>query len=90
MIHSSQEAETLAQRLAAAKGIAIEEAITQAIEQSARAAGIFSQPGRPRDMSPYAIVGRRLRLDEIAEEIAKMPVLDPRSPRQIMDDINAL
>jgi hypothetical protein len=29
-------------------------------------------------------------MDEIANEIAKLPVLDSRSPAQIMDDLNIL
>ena len=90
MIQLSQETEALAQRLAAAQGISMEEAIKQAIEQSARAAGIASQPQKQRDSSPKAVAARKARIDEIADDIAKMPVLDPRSPREIMDDLNAL
>jgi hypothetical protein len=33
---------------------------------------------------------RRERLGRIVGELAKLPVLDHRSPREIMDDINAL
>jgi len=90
MVQLSQETEALARRLAAAHGISMEEAIRQALEHSAREAGIVAQPPKPRDGSPKAVAARKARIDEIAEAIAKMPVLDPRSPREIMDDLNAL
>ena len=90
MVQLSQETEALARRLAAAQGISIDEAIKQALEQTARAAGIAVHPLRQRDSSPKAVATRKARIDEIADEIAKMPVLDPRAPREIMDDLNAL
>ena len=79
-----RETAHLAQLLAAAQGVPVEEAIRRAIEESARAAGIAPEPQRAR---------RRMSIDEmlsVGAEIAAMPVLDPRSPRQIMDDLNAL
>ena len=78
------ETERLAKRLAAAQGVAVGEAVKRAIETSARAAGVGVEPGRQR---------RRLSADQmlaIGSEIAAMPVLDPRSPREIMDDLNAV
>ena len=78
------ETERLAKRLAAMQGVAVDEAVKRAIESSARAAGVTVEPGRPR---------RRLSVDQmlaVGSEIAAMPVLDPRSPREIMDDLNAL
>ena len=90
MVQLSQETEALARRLAAAHGISMEEAIKRALEQSAREAGIVSQPQKRRDQSPKAVAARKARIDELADDIAKMPVLDPRSPREIMDDLNAL
>ena len=89
MIHLSEETAALARRLAAAQGLSLEDAVRQAIEQSARKAGVASQPQRQRDRSPEAIAARKARIDVIVAEIAKMPVLDPRSPREIMDDLNA-
>jgi hypothetical protein len=68
----------------------MEDAIKQAIEQSAREAGVVSEPRQPRDQSPKAIAARKAKINQIVEEIAKLPVLDPRSPREIMDDLNAL
>lgn len=58
-----------------------QEALTKyAREIEARRAGIT----RPR---------RRLTTDEmlaVGNEIVALPLLDPRSPRQIIDDVNAL
>jgi len=90
VIHLSQETLVLAQRLAAARGISLEGAVKLAVEQSAREAGLASQPPKPRDLSPEAVAARKAKLEAFAEKIAKMPVLDPRSAREIMDDINTL
>ena len=90
MIHLPQETVALARRLAAAQGLSMEDAIKQAIEQSARDAGVVSETHKPRDQSPKAIAARNAGIDRLVKEIAKLPVLDPRSPREIMDDLNAL
>jgi antitoxin VapB len=84
MIQLSQEIEALAKRLAAAQSLSIEEAIRLALEEKARAAGVAPEPLRPR---------RRMSVESmlaVGSEIAAMPVLDPRSPREIMDDLNAV
>lgn len=90
MIHLSRDTVALAHRLATLRGISLEDAVTLAIEHSAREAGLASQPLRQRDLSPGAVAARKARLDEIADAITKMPVLDPRTTRAIMDDINRL
>jgi antitoxin VapB len=90
VIHLPKETEALARRLATVRGLSMEDAVKQAIEQSAREAGVASQPEKPRDESPHAVAARRARMDAIIAEIARMPVLDPRSPREITDDLNAL
>lgn len=80
----SRETARLAERLAAAQGIPVEEAIRRAIETSAREAGIATEPRRPR---------HRMTVDEmlaVGTEIAAMPLLDHRSPQEIMDDLNAV
>ena len=84
MIQLSQETETLANRLATAQNLSVEDAIKLALEEKARAAGIAPGPLRPR---------RRMSVDSmlaVGSEIAAMPVLDARSPREIMDDLNAV
>jgi hypothetical protein len=45
--------------------------------------------GQPRDASPKAIAVRRARTDRLVAALAAMPVLDRRSPRDIMDDLSA-
>ncbi len=83
MINLTQEIEALAKRLAAAQQLSVEDAIRQALEEKARASGVEAEPLRPR---------RRMSIDEmlaVGTEIAAMPVLDPRSPQEIMDDLNA-
>ncbi len=84
MINLSQETEALAKRLAAAQSLSVEEAIRLALEEKARAAGVDVDALRPR---------RRMSIESmlaVGAEIAAMPILDPRSPREIMDDLNAL
>jgi TPP-dependent indolepyruvate ferredoxin oxidoreductase alpha subunit len=43
-----------------------------------------------RDQSPAAVAARRARTNRFVAWLAAMPVLDPRSPNEIMDDLNAL
>jgi antitoxin VapB len=90
MINLSRETETLAVRLAAAQRLSVEVAIRQALEAQARAAGVLPAPHRPRDQSPEAVAARHARTNRLVAELASMPVLDPRSPRDIMDDLNAI
>jgi hypothetical protein len=90
MISLSQEAETLAKKLADMQSVSVEDAIRQAIEQRARSTGILSQARRPRDMSPEAIALRRQRGEAIIDRIAAMPVNDSRPLNEIIDDLNAV
>ena len=90
MINLSKETIALAGRLAEAQGISIEDAIKQAVEQRARQAGVTVRPSWARDLSAEAVAARKAHMNQVAEEIAAMPVLDPRSPCEIMDDLNAI
>jgi antitoxin VapB len=90
MINLPQETEALARRLADARHVSIEDAIQRALAASAHAAGVMPEPGRPRDRSAKAVATRRARMDRIVGEIASMPIRDRRSPREIMDDLNAV
>jgi antitoxin VapB len=83
-----QRLSRFAERLAAVQGVSVEEAITDAIKQWALAMGMIEPP--KRDTSPGAIAARMALMEQIADEIAAMPVLDPRSPQQIMDELNEL
>jgi hypothetical protein len=87
MVHIALSPETvaLAERLAAAHGVSVEEAVRQAIEQCALAAGVIE---RKRDTSPEAIAHRRAVMQQIVDEINALPVLDPRPWREILDDVS--
>lgn len=88
MLDLSQETEALAKRLAAMQRLSIDDAVRQALEERARSARLAA--GSRRDASPAAIAARRARLHRFVAELAAMPVLDPRSPQEIADDLNAL
>lgn len=82
--------EALAQRIALAKGVAVDDAIHGALENTARAEGITLETRRPRDQSAEAVAARRARIDEIVREVAALPVLDPRSTQELIDELNEL
>jgi len=82
MIILSQETEALAQRLAAAQRLSVEATIQQALEAHARFAGIEQEVSPRRRMTVKQMLA-------FGSEIAAMPILDPRSPNEIMDDLNA-
>ena len=85
MINLSHETEALAKRLAEAQRLSVEDAIRRALEQQAFTAGLVAETMRP--------VRRRMSIEEmlaVGDKIAAMPLLDPRSPQEIMDDLNAL
>jgi antitoxin VapB len=90
MINLPQETEALAQRLALAKHLSVEEVIRLALEETVRAEGMTPESGQPRDRSPEAVAARRACTDRFVAALAAMPVLDRRSPRDIMDDLNAV
>jgi hypothetical protein len=58
--------------------------------QFARNEDAMTMARPPRDQSPEAVTARHARTDRLVAELAAMPVLDPRSPRAIMDDLNTL
>jgi antitoxin VapB len=90
MLSLSQETEALAQRVALAKHVAVDDAIRAALEQAARAEGITLEAQRPRDTSPGAVAARIARFDAIAQQVALAPINDPRPVSEIVDDLNAL
>lgn len=89
MINLSAETEALARRLAQAKRLTVEDAIRVALEDKARAEGVVPEPRR-RDQSAEAVAARRSRTDKLVATLAALPILDPRTPREIMDDLDAL
>jgi antitoxin VapB len=90
MISLSRETEALAQRLAVAHNVSIDQAIRVAPEEKARAERIVPEPFRSREQTGEAIPARRAHTDKFVTDLAAMPILDPRSPDEIMDDLNAL
>ena len=81
MISLSLETETLAQRVAAAQRLSVDAAIRHALEQQAVPPRVATGATRRR-MSIEAMLG-------VGDEIAAMPLLDTRSAREIIDDLNA-
>jgi antitoxin VapB len=90
MIELSPETEILARRLADARHLPVDAAVREALEASAQAAGVVPGLGPARDRSGVSVATRRERMDKIVREIASMPILDARSPEEIMDDLNAV
>ena len=81
MITLSSDTETIAVQLARAQRVSVDEAVRGALEDRARAVGL-----------PPALRRRRMSVEQmlsVGAEIAAMPLLDPRSPSEIMDDLNA-
>jgi antitoxin VapB len=84
MINLSAKTEVLAKRLAEAQHLSVEETIRLALEEKARVAGVAPELVSARKrMSVEAMLA-------LGAEIASMPLLDPRSPQEIVDDLNAL
>ncbi len=81
MISLSQETEALAARLAAARRISLEDAIRQALEAQVRTLGTEPRPRRRMTVEQMSALGA---------EITALPLLDPRSPAEIMEDLNTL
>ena len=81
MVHLSQEAEAFATRIAARAGVPVDAAIRRALESEARRLGLPAE-ARSRRMSAQQMLAA-------GAEIAALPVLDPRAPREIMDDVSS-
>jgi antitoxin VapB len=78
MIELPDEIEALARKIADARGVSVEDVVAEAIEQSA---------------SRTPLSRRRMTVAEmlaVGDEIAALPLLDPRSPKELMEDVNAL
>jgi antitoxin VapB len=60
----------------------VADAVKAAIEEQARAVGVAADHPHPRRMSAEKMLA-------FGSEVAAMPLLDLRSPHEIMDDINA-
>jgi antitoxin VapB len=75
MIHLSHRTESLARRLAAARGISVEEAVNLAIEESSKE---ISLPAAADNKLTKDELIRRM--EEISARCGARPLIDPRSP----------
>jgi antitoxin VapB len=85
MINLSEQTEALAIRLAEAQSVSVDAAIRRALEQQTTVASLAKEPVRQTH--------RRMSIEEmlaVGDEIAAMPLLDQRSPREILDELNDL
>ena len=80
MIDLTRETEELARRLASIELLPVDVVVRQALE--ARAGTMGLAPARWRLSAAEILMA--------GGEVAAMPLLDTRSPRQITDDLNAL
>jgi antitoxin VapB len=79
MIKLSEDVETLARRVAAAERTSVEDTIRWALEDRAGAKGVSLVAGMTAE-----------QMVALGAESVAMPLLDSRSPREIMDDLSAL
>jgi hypothetical protein len=83
------EVETLARRLAVAKGKPVNDVVKEAIKHSAQEAGLEAIAAKqdlidkPKSEEEIAEVIRKL--NEIAARSAARPVRDPRNPHEIIE-----
>lgn len=90
MINLSSETEALARSLALAQGVPVEQAIRIALEDKIRASSLGGKAHPRRQVTAEAVATRHERTRGFVAKLSSLPVLDPRSPSEIMDDLNAL
>lgn len=78
MLRLHAHTELLAHRLAEAKGLPVADAVHEAVEGSIEKTGL---PARRRRLTAEQMLA-------VGAEIAALPLLDSRSPQEIMDDLN--
>ncbi|ATN36801.1 hypothetical protein ACO34A_23760 (plasmid) [Rhizobium sp. ACO-34A] len=83
MLQIAHATEQLVRKVAACLGCTPEDVIRGAIAREARALGVIEEPPARKIMTTADILA-------FGKRAAARPVLDPRSPQQIADDINAL
>ncbi len=83
MLHLTQDTERLARQVAAHMGRQPEEVIRTVLEREAKALGVSAEPPARKRMTVEQMLA-------LGREIAAMPVLDPRSPQEIADDLNEI
>lgn len=83
MLQLTPDTEQLARRLAARVGRTPEDLVRDAIERQAKALGVADEPPARKRMTVEEMLA-------MGEKVRALPLLDPRSPQEIMDDLNEL
>jgi antitoxin VapB len=83
MLQLTQETEQLARRVAARLGREPEDCIRCALEHEAQAFNVADEPPPRRRMTVEQMLA-------FGEKVAALPILDPRSPQEIADDLNEI
>ncbi len=82
MLQLPQDTEQLVRLMAAKSGRTAEDVIRIALEREAKALGVSDRAARRRMTAAEMLA--------FGKKVAARPVLDPRSPQEIADDLNAL
>ncbi|MEO3435266.1 hypothetical protein [Inquilinus sp. CAU 1745] len=82
MLQLTHDTEQFARRVAARLGRKPEDLIRSVIEREAKALGVTDEPPAKRRMTAAEMLA-------FGRKVAARPVLDPRSPQEIADDLNA-
>lgn len=83
MLRLTHDTEQLARRVAARVGRKPEDLIRAALEREAKALGVSDELSAKRRMTAAEMLA-------FGKNVAARPVLDPRSPQEIADDLTAL
>ncbi|MDX0500904.1 hypothetical protein GOL96_30430 [Sinorhizobium medicae] len=83
MLQLTHDTEQLARRVAARVGRKPEDLIRAALEREAKALGVSDALPAKRRMTAAEMLA-------FGKKVAARPILDPRSPQEIADDLNAL
>ncbi|BCH35472.1 hypothetical protein MesoLjLc_74020 [Mesorhizobium sp. L-8-10] len=82
MLRLTHDTEELARRVAARVGRKPEDLVRTALEREARALGLSDEEPAKRRMTAAEMLA-------FGRKVSARPVLDPRSPQEIADDLNA-
>lgn len=83
MLQLTHDTEQLARKVAAHVGRRPEELIRAALEREAKELGVFTEQPAKRRMTVEQMVA-------LGRKVSSLPLLDPRSPKEILDDLNEL
>lgn len=83
MLHLTQDTEKLARQVAARVGRRPEEVIRTALEREAKTLGVSTDSPPRKRMTAAEMLA-------YGERMTALPLLDPRSPQEIADDLNEI